>query len=245
MRSFLVSVLAVVTVTALVLGVCSITIMPASAQGKSQDPGKNWRVYNVEPDTNFFWDINKPQALAGGVLQFPIQPFQSTTTGSFVVYLYNNYNADITGKTFVMNATWTAGTYATRSSFPGAFVRFEFQDVASGTYSQNDYWWSTGTGLDNSLDLNTLSGGSLTVPLTDRSRWSNLCGRLATDTDTGYNDCITGGVVTVSAFDGFTNAMKNVKMIGLGFGNSARYASGVAINASTAGAFQLLGFTIQ
>jgi hypothetical protein len=140
MRSFLVSILAVITLTAMVLGVFSITIMPASAQGKSQDPGKNWRVYNGEPDTSFFWDINKPQTLAGGVLQFPVQPFQSTSTGSFVIYLYNNYNADITDKTFTMSTNWTSGTYATRSTvFPGAFVRFEFQDVTSGQFTSNDY----------------------------------------------------------------------------------------------------------
>jgi hypothetical protein len=227
------------------LGVFTITTMPAFAQdkGKNEDVGQNWRVYNGEPATAFFWDINKPQALLGGLLQFPVQQFVTQGSGSFVIYLYNNYNVDMTGKTLSMDASWTSGTYETRStecsSTPG-YVRFEFQDVTSGTYDQNDYWWSTGT---NSLNLNVGSAGTLMVPLTDRSRWSNLCGRTANDTTTGYNDCITGGVVTVSASDGFTNAVKKVKLVGLGFGSSCRYASGVALDGRT-GTFNLNSFTI-
>jgi hypothetical protein len=106
----------------------------------------------------------------------------------------------------------------------------------------NDYWWSTGS---NSLDLNAASSGALSVPLTDRSKWTNICGQSATDTtpQPGPN-CVGGTDPAVSPYDGFTNAMKSVKMIGLGFGSSGSYASGVAINGNTAGTFRLLSFTI-
>lgn len=225
------------------IGISSIATMPASAQGKSQDLGKNWRVFNVKPDTSSFWDINKAADLPGGVVQFPIQPFLTKTTGSFAVYLLNNYNVDMTGKTFNMNATWTPGSYETRStSFPGAYVRFEFQDVTSGPYDANDYWWSTG---GNSLDLNAATGGTLTVSLNDPSKWSNLCGRSATDTTAPYTDCITGNQIDVSPAAGFANAVKKVKLAGIAFGSSGSYASGVAIDGTNAGNFQVWNFTIQ
>ncbi|HYL74781.1 MAG TPA: hypothetical protein VEU96_11290 [Bryobacteraceae bacterium] len=244
MKSLLVRVMTVVTVMVMALGVFSITTMPASAQdqGKNQDLGKNWRVFNGEPDTAFFWDINKPQALPGGLLQFPVQQFLTASTGSFVIYLYNNYNVDMTGKTLKMSASWTPGPYETRHTPPaGAFVRFEFQDVTSGAFTSNDYWWSTGA---NSLDLNVGSNGALTVSLTDRSKWTNVCGQSATDTiaHPGPN-CVGGTDPAVSPFDGFTNAVKNVKLVGLAFGSGVSYASGVALDGGT-GTFQLLNFTI-
>ncbi len=240
MKSRIILVLLVALIFVAALGVPSIATTPASAQGKNQDLGKNWRVYNANPDTSYFWDINKAAPLPGGIVQFPIQPFQTTTTGSFAVYLYNNYNADMTGKTFDMTAAWTSGLYKTRSTAPGAYVRFEFQDVTSGPYEANDYWWST---VSNSLDLNASSGGTLTVSLNDPSRWSNLCGQSATDTNL-YADCITGNPSNVSPAAGFANAVKKVKLAGLAFGNSSRYSSGVAIDAATAGNFQVWNFSI-
>src|SRR5450759_1931688 len=116
----------------------------------------NWKVYTAMPATKSFWDINKATVISGGHLQFPIQPFltdfSTNKAASFVVYLLATDNSDITGKTFSTNVNWTTGTYQTRSTtFPGAYVRFEFQDVTSGPYDANDYWWSTGP---NSLDLN-------------------------------------------------------------------------------------------
>ncbi len=216
--------------------------------------GTDWRVFNIEPSTNFLWDINRPQANPGGLLEFPIQPFQSTTTGSFVVYLYNNYNFDLTGSTLTADASWTQGTFETRhaptcgngSESCGAYVRFEFQDVSDGPYNQNDYWWSTGTSSTSgtNLNLNAATSGTLDASLADRSLWSNLCGRLATDTSTGYTDCITGEPVTVSAYDGFTRAEEQVKQLGLAFGSAVSYASGVAIDGSDPGTFYLRDFTI-
>jgi hypothetical protein len=204
----------------------------------------NWKVYNGEPATSGFWDINKAQVNSLGALLVPIQPYLSETTGSFAIYLLANDNTDITGKTFTTTASWTPGEYNTRSStYPaGAYVRFEFQDVTSGPYSMNDYWWSTG---GNSLDLNALTLGTLTVPTTPAD-WSNLCGKLATD-QTVYSgpDCLGGSYPAVSPADGFTNAMKNVKQLGLSFGNGSSYASGVAIVGTAPGIFTVSTFTVQ
>lgn len=96
--------------------------------------------HNVKPDTSSYWDINKLESLEGGLGQFPIQQFDTKTTGSFVVYLLTNNNNDITGKTFSADVRWTPGTYKTRGTGSGAYVRFEFQDTTAGAYDSNDYW---------------------------------------------------------------------------------------------------------
>lgn len=218
-----------ITISILML---SLIILPAFA---SNGLGKNWRVYNVKPATNSYWDINK---LASDG-QFPIQQFLTKETGSFAVYVLNNYNIDMTGKTLSTTAEWSPGTYMTRSDCVGAFVRFEFQDVAAGPYDSNDYWWSTGT---NSLNLNSSTSGTLTVSLADRSLWTNQAGRSAIDTTTNWTDW-TGATVAMSPYDGFTKAMQDVKQVGLSFGNSCSYASGIALEGG-AGTFTMSSFTI-
>jgi hypothetical protein len=147
---------------------------------------------------------------------------------------------NITGQTFNMNASWTPGVYKTRSTvFPGAYVRFEFQDVTSGPFTSSDYWWST-----VSLDLNAVSTGTLSASLADRTIWTNMCGQRADDTTPhpGPN-CVGGTDPAVSPYDGFTAAMKNVKLVGLSFGSSGTYASGVALDGAV-GSFQLFSFSI-
>ncbi len=216
--------------------------VPALAGGTI---GTNWRVYNLKPATSSWWDINKPLSDKTGGYLFPIQKFQTTSSGSFVVYFINNYNGNITGKTLSANMSWTSapGAYTSRSGVAGdAYVRFEFQDVTASGYLSNDYWWSTGS---NSLDLNAASSGTLTVPLTDRTLWSNMCGKRADDTNTyaGPN-CVGGTDPAVSPYDGFTYAMKNVKQVGLAFGRASAYSSGVALSGTT-GAFHVASFTIQ
>lgn len=180
-------------------------------------------------------------ALSGGIGQFDFQPFLSTSTGSFAIYLEANYNYDITDKTISATMTWDPGTFKTRSTaFPGAYVRLEFQDVASGNYTSSDYWWYKG-----SLDLNAVTGGTLTASLTDRANWTNVCGQVATD-QTAYPgpNCVGGTAPAVSPYDGFTNAMKKVKQVNLSFGSSGSYASGVAIDGGTS-TFKLFSFTIN
>jgi hypothetical protein len=199
---------------------------------------RNWRVYNAEPATRFFWDIDKAPALSDGVVQFPFEPFQTTTTGSFAVYLLANYNFDLTDRTIHADVNWDhVGTFSTRSGCSGAFVRLWFQDVASGPYDSNDYWWSSA-----SLDLDALTVGTLDVPLTDRSLWTNQSGKSATDQTGDWLEW-QGDIVPMSPYDGFTKAMKNVKQLGLSFGSSCAYASGVAVNGGPA-SFRLTSFTI-
>lgn len=203
--------------------------------------GQAWRVQYVMPATSAFWDINKVK-LASGNLTFPIQQFDSKSTGSFAVYFTNNYNAGLTeSQTLTTTANWSPGSYETRSTvFPGAYGRIWFQDVASGPITSNDYWWYSGS----SLDLNGSTSGTVTAPLSDRAHWSNICGQLATDTNTyaGPN-CVGTTDPAVSPYDGFTNAMAKVKQLGLSFGSLGSYASGVARDIS-AGTFSVSAFTV-
>jgi hypothetical protein len=202
--------------------------------------GQSWRAFNVKPATSSFWDINKVK-LTNGKLTFPIQEFLSPSTGSFAVYLLNNHNTDITDMTLSSQMSWTPGTYETRSDpANGAYVRFEFQDVTSGPITSSDYWWSS-----VSLDLNaSLHGASLTAALANRSLWTNICGQSATDpTVYAGPNCVGTTDPAVSPYDGFTNAMKNVKQLGLSFGSASRYASGVARNLDP-GIFSVSSFDV-
>ena len=213
--------LACVVVAALVAVPIALSAVDITSQ--------QWRVFNVKPDTSSYWDINHVVKDAAGALLVPIQQFESPTTGSFAVYLVNNYNVNLTGKTLTASMFWTPGTYKTRSTvFAGAYVRFEFQDVASGPYDSNDYWWST-----VSLDLNAGSSGDLAASLADRTLWTNQAGKSATDTTTNWMDW-TGSVVAMSPYDGFTRALKKVKQLSLSFGSAGSYASGVAFDGGTA-----------
>jgi hypothetical protein len=115
--------------------------------------------------------------------------------------------------------------------FAGGLLQFPIQS--------NDYWWSSGA---NSLDLNAVTSGSFTASLTNRSLWTNQAGKSATDTTAPWTDW-TGATVTLSPYEGFTKAMKNVKQVGLSFGNSCTYASGVALDLGP-GAFWLDSVTV-
>jgi hypothetical protein len=216
----------------------------AVASDQFSAKNKNWRVYNVEPATNSFWDINKAQSDGNGGLQFPFQQFVSPTEGSFAVYLLNNYNVDMTGNTITSTMSWTSGTYQTRSTSTdcsGAYVRLEFQDVASGPYDSNDYWWST-----FNLDLNSSThGSSLTASLAERTLWTNQSGKRADDATPNWVEW-QGDIVAMSPYEGFTKAVKNVKQVGLSFGNSCSYASGVAVVGTDADAasFHMTSFTV-
>lgn len=212
----------------------SFAVPVAAAPGTTDLMGEQWRVYNVKPATSSFWDINK---LRAGT--FPVQEFVTTTSGSFAVYVLNNYNVDMTGKTLTTDLSWSPSTsYVTRGTAgSGAFVRFEFQDVTAGPYDSNDYWWST-----VNLDLNALTSGQLIASLADRALWTNQSGKSATDTTEDWQQW-QGDIVHTSPYDGFTKAMKNVKQLGLSFGNASSYASGIAIVGGT-GTFAMTSFSV-
>ena len=193
--------------------------IPAASQELS---GKNWRVFNINPNVPKYWDINQ----ADNPLGFD---FNTVSSGWYTVYLNTNYK-QLTGKASISTtANWTASNlYINRSGTPGdAYFRLYFQS-AQGNYTSNDYWWSTGTAR---CDLNNSSSCILTVSLTDRTQWSNLCGQRADDIVPHPGDnCVGGTDPNVSPYDGFTAAKRDVKDLGLSFGRAARYASGVAID---------------
>jgi hypothetical protein len=225
-------------------------IVPAGATSPNQTSltANNWRAFNVNPSTSYFWDINKATSDGTGGISAPFSQFESTTTGSFLTYLETNYNVDLTGKTITVTASWTPpdGTpaYATRHGLSdGAYAYVEFQDVTSGSYTSNDYWWYNG----NAFDLNSASSGSVTAALSDRAHWSNVCGQSATDmTPHPGPNCVGGTDPAVSPYDGFTNAMRNVKVVSLSFGRKSAFASGVAWNgpSATSASFDLASFDV-
>jgi hypothetical protein len=135
---------------------------------------------------------------------------------------------------------WDKGTYLTRGpASDGAYVRLEFQDVGNGDFVSNDYWW-----YSVKLDLNEVTSGTFTAALTDRGLWSNICGKFATDHNSYAGPNCTYGIdPATSPYDGFTNAMKNVKLVGFSFGRASSFASGVAVTVAPA-SFRLKSFTI-
>ena len=214
----------------------SVMIVPVFAAQPTTTvlSANNWRVFNIDTSVPKLWDINKAAAQSGGGVQFPFQT--STTagawdgTGWFSVYLKTNYNRDLTGKTItaIVDVVAPVGTlFWTRTSAcandgTDAYVRLEFQS-ATGNYDASDYWWST-----NSLNLSTLatSGPTSLSASTDGANWTNLNG------DSGIVDSA-----------GFAAALKNVKEIGVAFGSSCSYASGVNVSGGTA-SFQLNSFKV-
>ena len=96
------------------------------------------------------------------------------------------------------------------------------------------------------MDLNTGLSGSLTVSLLDREKWTNLCGESADDPTVypAHSNCVGSTDPEGSPYDGFTNAMKDVKQVGLAFGSSGSFASGVALIGET-GTFNVSSFTVE
>jgi len=210
---------------------------PVAAQRPGPDlSANNWRVFNIDTSVPKLWDINKAEALGTGGVQFP---FQTSTTGGawngtgwFSAYLKSNYNRDLTGKLISATVTvvatpgtscWTR-TSACANTGVDAYVRLEFQS-ATGNYNASDYWWSTG----NTWNLSTIANvpTTLTLSTTNAAAWSNIDGQ------TGLQDPA-----------GFAAALKNVKEIGVAFGSSCSYASGVNVSGGTA-SFQLNSYTVS
>ena len=219
--------------------VVSIMTWSSNAAVAGDLTSENWRVFNAAPATAYFWDIDHVTHDSSGALTFPINAFDTKTTGSFVVYLINNYNNDLTGKALEATMSWTQGTYDTRSeACGGAYVRFEFQDTTSGPYDSNDYWWSAA-----SFDLNATASGTLAASLADRASWSNISGKFATDETANWVD-YNGNVIADSPYDGFTRALTNVKQLSLSFGSSCRFASGVALVGGN-GKFTVSSFEVK
>ena len=213
----------------------------AAAPQNSNLLTNQWRQYNINTNVSKLWDISNVNHGVGNVEI----TLSNLSTGWHTAYLNTNYNVDLTGKTITVAANWTPGSFTNRGSTQGkANFRIYFAS-AQGNYNSYSYWWSTGTA--NSIDLNNLDGtGSYSVSLTDRSQWSDLCGKIATDT-TVYSgpNCVYGTDPAMSPYNGFTDAMKNVKVIGISFGGGSYYANGVANTASTPATFELTQFDVK
>jgi hypothetical protein len=201
---------------------------------------KQWRVFNINPDAPKLWDINKARTDDHSQIGFT---FPDVSSGWYAVYLNTNYG-DLTGKqTISVTASWTPSTYKNRGTDPldpGAYFRVYFQS-AQGNYTSNDYWWSS-----YRCDLNAGNTCTFTVDLNDRAAWSNLCGYFANDTASHAGpNCVGGTDPATSPSDGFTNAKRGVKDIGLSFGRAARFASGVANGGSGTTTFTLSSYFVQ
>ena len=231
-----------VALTALAFMALSASVPALAASPSATELSANsWRVFNIDTSVPKLWDINKAEALSTGGVGFPFQT--STTepavawdgTGWFTVYLKTNYNRDLTDKTItaivdvVADAStqfWTRSTLSASGSgctSQPAYVRLEFQS-ATGNYNASDYWWSTG----NTWNLSTIANVQTTLILstTNAGAWSNINGQ------TGLGDPA-----------GFAAALKNVKEIGVAFGSSCSYASGVNVSGGPA-SFQLQSYTV-
>lgn len=228
--------------------------------------GDSWNVYHIEEETGYIWHIQKLDF--SGDISFPFNqsgisdresPFNnqfsiSTTglDGYFTPYLKRNYSTDITGKTIKVKMSVFAEDglqFFTRSTAcendgDDAYVRLQFQS-ATGTYDSNDYWWSTGENSINLSELASLESDELEVSTVDFNSWSNICGKLASDGNvyTGP-DCIGGTYPDISPKEGFENALKNIKQIGVAFGSQCRYASGVAVDNGN-GEYRLNEFIVE
>jgi hypothetical protein len=231
----------------------ALLAVPASAEDLTVTRKPNqWKLNNINK-TSLIWHVQKPVASTPNGIEFS---FLDQADDWYSLYLKTNYNEDLTDKTITATIAvtssadtsfWTRST-ACENDGNDAYVRLEFQSTTSGTFSSNDYWWSTG---ENSLNLFNLAESSAEGILSfrtsgDRGAWSNICGKGADDT-TVYTgpDCVGGVYPAVSPYDGFTAALKNVKLIGVAFGSSCRYASGVAVTGTDGGTFQLRSYTIE
>jgi hypothetical protein len=198
--------------------------------------GKAWKVYNIDAASGTKWDINKAAAIGGGTgVTFNFQPYSgSVTSGWFSVYLLSNYNVAVTNRTLsaTVNVGVTPGTlFYTRSTTcanandgTDAYVRLVIL-AASSNYGPSSYWWATGTGAGNLFTMENVPT-NLFLSTTNAAAWTNIGGQ------TGLQDPA-----------GFAAAMKGVKQVGLAFGSSCRYASGVAV-ANGSGRFDMTNFSI-
>ena len=201
---------------------------------------KNWFVYNRSSVFAKLWDDNKATALGNGGVGFE---FNQESTTWYSAYLKAHYNGDLTGTTITANVSVTDSSSPTFVSRLGGTPTVGIViKSAEGNWGVNDYWWPT-----NRVPLSTLGTDvdiTASTSESDRANWINICGKSAND-PTVYSgpDCVGGTYPAESPYEGFTNALKNVKEVGLSFGGNG-YARGVALSSGTA-SFQLNSFIVE
>ncbi len=223
-------------------GLAAAVAMPAFAAAPKNTNLLNdqWRAYSINTNLAKLWSISNAKRDNGVVAL----SFSNYSTNWFAVYLNTNYNVDLTGKTVSVAAKWTPSIFTNRESTPNdATFRIYFAS-AQGNYNSYSYWWTTGS---NSVNLNNLTGtGSYSVNLSNPAQWSDLCGGQASDTTVipTHSNCVGSTDPTMSPYQGFVNAMKNVKLIGISFGGGDFYANGVANTKNSPANFDLTEFNV-
>ena len=221
-------------VPALTVAVALLAVGASPSGAGSTFARSNWQVLTIRASDNAWVGPVKAARTGTGGVRFGFESFSSTSSGRFSVYLQTGAaNLDLTGRTVSaeMSEAVTAGSqFFTRStscanSGTDAYVRLLFRSTTSGTYGPSDYWWSVAN--VNLSSLATQSSATLSVSTADPSAWTNINGQSGADDPTG-----------------FANAAKRVKVVGLAFGSSCRYASGVGI-ASGSGSFELRSFGVS
>jgi hypothetical protein len=225
-----------------------ISVLPAFSQVDLLRDG-NWEVLTIKPPAHEL-TISRRGFTRFAALQIQIEPFLSETAGKFAVGVLLKRRLDLSDKTLVTDAVWLAPsrtTFVTRSTIEGnvgAYIRYVISDItvrpdfAALIYNGNDYWFSRCT-----LDLNASRSGSLVVSLAPKR--INACGKSAEDIQAPWLDCVTELPNGVSPAAGFLRTMRNVNELGLAFGNSSVYASGVVLSGTpVASTIVITNFTI-
>lgn len=220
-------------------GICALLVMSGSLVGLSMiavgeeidlatgESAGQWRAEDIflQPCDYWGWHVRKPLVLDPSGFEIPFNHYWS---GEYTVYLHNTWTGDLTGMEIVAKISIRKDSgdpvFLTRTLGDPAFVRLEFQ-TTTGSWDVFDYWWSY-----KCVSLEELVGGkaTLTVPLDDGALWQ----------------CINGGWTGETNETEYSEALANVHEVGLSFGRSASWASGVAVDGGEA-TFIVESYVIQ
>ncbi|MDQ1371756.1 MAG: hypothetical protein QG582_671 [Candidatus Thermoplasmatota archaeon] len=200
-----------------------------------------WRVLDrdLDPSTGGTFELRKPMATDGG-LSFVLNDVSSGEVSDlYTVYMVWYGSLDMTGATTITakismtytgedptlvcrngNSPYTAWQYTDiygNLVYYTPFVRLHFLSSTGDSWECSDYWWSSGDdgvefaylGFD---DDKTAMSWTLTASLTDLASWSDRDGHFAS-----------------AHGDVFSEALGDVREIGLSFGGGSLYANGVGV----------------
>ncbi|MDP2933654.1 MAG: hypothetical protein Q8N81_06015 [bacterium] len=189
-----------------------------------------WKLLNLEA-TKGIWNVQKPVALQNGGIGFSLG---DKADNWYSIYFLTQVG-DITDKTITATVAldveagtlfWTRSTTCANDG-ADAYVRLHFQKLDNGRYASTDYWWSN----QDAVKLSELvPDGTITISAStkDPGAWQDI------------NGGETGSVKPLE----FADMLKAKKMIGVSFGSSCRWASGVATTGG-GGMFKLLSYTVN
>jgi hypothetical protein len=186
------------------------------------DDENNWKAQDI---------FTQPSGVPGWYVRKPVQTdvglelsFNQASSGEFTVYFHNIMAEDLTGMKIravfeIRQDSTEVPLFIARADDSAVQMRLQFQ-TTSGSWEPEDYWWSyysfvtltsyaAGVPTANTKVLNTEL--TFEVPL-DPALWLRLDGVL--------------GSTDVPSFE---KAVADIQEIGLSFGRSESYASGVAL----------------